>query len=98
MGGLAEMRVLVLAAMVLSPFWALPATAEPSSEKQITRMAFYESFNMRTIGSAMWQNLRAYCDSYPKTFFEIKKSVMTILRYHEVKISFGMSIFIMKIP
>lgn len=65
------MRVLVLLAMVLSPFWAPPAAAEQPSEKRITPMAFYESFNMRTIGSAMWQNLRAYCDSYPKDFFDI---------------------------
>ncbi len=65
---------LVVSVLPLSPSWSAEA-AEP----KLTPQAFYESFNIRSIYSAIWNGLRDYCGSFPKDFFTVAKSSDTYL-------------------
>lgn len=43
--------------------------------QELTLEEFYERFNMRTIFSSFGQNLKHYCESYPKEFLLKKKLI-----------------------
>jgi hypothetical protein len=64
-----EMRWVCVPLLLL--VFAAPLRAD--NEGVLTPMAFFESFNMRTIDTVMWNNLRYYCDSYPRVFFSIEE-------------------------
>jgi hypothetical protein len=60
-------------AIVLVFLLAACATGDQSEKdnKQITPISFYNSFNMRSFSGSFGNNLRYYCESYPKDFFQI---------------------------
>ena len=70
--------------ILIGLFMLTTAPTVAQTERTLTPMEFYESFNIRTIGTAFWQNLRYYCQSYPKDYFEIYE-----INDHEIELVFG---------
>ncbi|HHX8579413.1 hypothetical protein ND926_00160 [Vibrio diabolicus] len=45
-----------------------------NGEEQVTTKDLYEKFNMRTVYSSYGQNLKWYCESYPREFFSTEEA------------------------